>query len=63
MAQSNEEEDLESKGEEINPFIHPRSDLMVEILSGNLHSVIIKETLAGLAEEKDWLTLWEIADN
>ena len=54
---------LESIGEEINPFIHPRSDVMVEILSGNHHSVIIKETLAGLAEEKDWLTLWEIADN
>ena len=32
---------------------------MVEILSGNHHSVIIKETLAGLAEEKDWLTLWK----
>ncbi len=63
LAQLTEEEVLESIGEEINPFIHPRSDLMVEILSGNHHSVIIKETLAGLAEKKDWLTLWEIADN
>ena len=63
LAQSSEESDLDVVGGVIIPMIHSDSDVMREVSNGNHHSIIIKETLAGLAEKKDWPSLWGLADD
>tara|TARA_B100000902_G_scaffold394570_1_gene451168 strand:+ start:113 stop:1309 length:1197 start_codon:yes stop_codon:yes gene_type:complete len=62
LAQS-EESDLDIVGGVITPMIHSDSDVMREVSNGNHHSILIKETLAGLAEKEDWPSLWALADD
>ena len=47
----------------INPNIHLQSDIDREVSNGNHNSILIKETLAGFAEEKNWVSLWDLADS
>jgi hypothetical protein len=65
LEQSNEkyESKLEPTGVSISPQIHSEFDINEDISSGSHDSIKIKQTLAGFAQKKDWVSLWGLADD
>ena len=52
----------EYSGQSISPHIHSELKINQVVTSGVHDSIIIKETLAGFAQKKDWISLWHLAD-
>ena len=65
LEQSNQkyESKLEPTGVSISPQIHSEFDINEDISSGSHDSIKIKQTLAGFAQKKDWISLWGLADD
>ena len=47
---------------EVTPFLHDPLEVRSAIGSGDLESRVLKETIAGLANESMWRQLWSVAD-
>tara|TARA_B110000003_G_scaffold276182_1_gene321354 strand:- start:5540 stop:6751 length:1212 start_codon:yes stop_codon:yes gene_type:complete len=63
LEQADEQSGLDNLGTPISPQIHSKFEINEEISLGSHDSVKIKETLAGFAQEKDWISLWGLADD
>ncbi len=48
---------------DVTPFLHDPLEVQSAIVSGNLGSRVLKETIAGLASESMWRQLWLVADS
>ena len=62
LEQGQEQLDSDTSGKPISPQIHSESEIYTAISSGDHCALVIKETLAGLAEQKDWPSLWNLAN-
>jgi|TARA_B110000914_G_C15462612_1_gene446628 hypothetical protein len=63
LEQRDEPFNSEDFGKSISPRIHTEFKVDEAVSSGYHDSIIIKETLAGFAQEKDWISLWNLADS
>ena len=63
LEQADEESELDNLGVSISPQIHSKFEINEDISSGCHDSLKIKETLAGFAQKKDWISLWSLADD
>ncbi len=52
-----------SQGQSVIPRIHSEGAVSLDIRSGRLESISVKETIAGLAQREDWPSLWRLADS
>ena len=52
----------EVQGQSIVPLIHSKKEVNAVVSSGEYNSLVIKETLAGFAQKRDWISLWDLAD-
>ena len=52
-----------SQGQPVIPRIHSEGAVSLDIRSGRLESISVKETIAGLAQREDWPSLWSLADS
>ena len=52
-----------SQGKSVIPRIHSEGSVSLDIRSGRLESISVKETIAGLAQMEDWPSLWKLADS
>lgn len=52
-----------SQGQSVIPRIHSEGAVSLDIRSGRLESISVKETIAGLAQREDWSSLWRLADS
>ena len=57
-----EEEDYRTPVLDVKPFRHPPNSVEYRISTGDVNSQEVVETIAQLAQEEDWASLWQVAD-